>query len=613
VGKRSDIQVLRGVAVLLVLAYHSFPTIAPRGFLGVDIFFVISGFLMTRMIVGGVDRGDFTFVGFYLRRARRLLPAAFVTFAVTAACSWWIMTPEQWSALTKQLVGAVTFTANFAARAQGGYFDGAEQTKPLLHVWSLSLEEQFYFVLPFVLWIAPAKRRLAYLAVLAALSLAWCFMLAGGTPSMRDDAFYFLQSRAWELLAGSVAATMMIRSPELRVPQFAKIAALLIAICVALTGFDDTHPRWDALATVLATAVLLLGRDGWLPATAVSRAIARIGDWSYSLYLVHWPLIAFAWILYAGAPPAFILAGVVVASIGLAALQYRWVEEPWRRPEQYKSGVRWAALIAAPAVMACAPATVRQSATAAEPVAGLSPVCDQRGGRPWFDLPECRTSDKPEIAVWGDSYAMALVPGVREAAGRRGLVQMTRSACAPIQGVAMNSFYLNHVWGENCIWFNDSVATAILARPSIRTVIMASAWGPLRPDARDLFVDGQSQSWTAEAGLNHLKVTVERLRRAGKHVILVGATPLFRGDPVECQRRQWAGLLTLSPCSSEPVPDLADHQLQQLGVVFLSPRVALCDRSACDVGAFRDHGHLNERGATKVTRELGLAGFVSSK
>lgn len=136
-GQRFDIQFLRGCAVLLVIAYHAFPSVAQRGFLGVDLFFVLSGFLMTKMIVGRLDAGDFSFVGFYLRRARRLLPAAFTTFAVTACISWWLMTADEWNDFTKLLLGSVTFTANYAAKAQAGYFDGGGDARPLMHIWSL--------------------------------------------------------------------------------------------------------------------------------------------------------------------------------------------------------------------------------------------------------------------------------------------------------------------------------------------------------------------------------------------------------------------------------------------------------------------------------------------
>jgi peptidoglycan/LPS O-acetylase OafA/YrhL len=265
---RSDIQVMRGVAVLAVLLCHAFPALFPYGYLGVDLFFVISGFLMTKMIVWDMDHARFTFSGFYMRRARRLLPACISTVAITALVGSAILTVEQWQILTREAVGALTFTANFTAMDAHSL-----EFYPLRHIWSLSLEEQFYFLYPLLLfWIIPTRNRMAWVAAMAVASFA-AWLAVGGTV-----AFFMLPFRAWELLLGAI---------------------------IYLAGFTR-------------------------PTRLRFKPLEAIGDWSYSLYLIHWPLMAFA-ALYVGWPlPPVVALAACLLSLALAVLQYQYIEQPFR-------------------------------------------------------------------------------------------------------------------------------------------------------------------------------------------------------------------------------------------------------------------------------------------
>ena len=205
---RIDIQALRGLAVLLVVFYHARLGPPVAGYLGVDIFFVISGFLITGLVRKSIERGDFSFTQFYFRRAKRLLPAAYVTFLVTVLCAPVILGSEELNDLVAQVVGAVTFTANIVLWQQAGYFEGPAELKPLLHVWSLSIEEQYYFLLPASLVLIPRRFWLPAAIATAALSLALCIVGGYWKPIAT---FYLLPTRAWELAIGSIGALVIHR------------------------------------------------------------------------------------------------------------------------------------------------------------------------------------------------------------------------------------------------------------------------------------------------------------------------------------------------------------------------------------------------------------------
>ena len=207
---RIDIQALRGLAVLLVILQHAKAGFIEAGFLGVDIFFVISGFLITGMLAKAIARGSFSFSEFYFRRAKRLLPAAYVTFATTAVLSYFLLDAAEWHDFTVQLAGAVTFTGNLALWQQTGYFEGAAALKPLLHVWSLAVEEQYYLLLPAAMALVPRRYWTAGNALLLFASLALCVVLTFSSP---NAAFYLLPARAWELALGSLAALWTARGP----------------------------------------------------------------------------------------------------------------------------------------------------------------------------------------------------------------------------------------------------------------------------------------------------------------------------------------------------------------------------------------------------------------
>lgn len=638
-GKRFDIQLLRGVAVLAVVIFHALRGSFPKGFLGVDVFFVISGFLITGMILRQLEGDRFTFKSFYLRRARRLLPASLSTFAVTAALALWLLTPGDLADFGKQLLGALTFTANFALMAQSGYFEGAAAGKPLLHVWSLSLEEQFYFVAPLLLWLTPRRWRVAVLIAGALLSFAFCMLLVsdiaipGISPKAGDKiAFFMLPPRAWELLIGGVAAAAMLRWPHVRIPALAKYLALAAILFVCVSGVSPIHPGPDALIAGIATAIILIGQDDWLHANPATRVVARIGDWSYSVYLVHWPLFAFAYILYLKHPPTGVAVALVGAALLLGWMQYRFVEQRFRegliaRPKPY-----WRAIAALSALLIATGAAATMLAPPADPnlapVSGLATECDQ-AGLAWRDRPQCGTSAQPSVLLWGDSHAMHLVPGILGSlGGGQSLLQATFQSCAPVPGVVDTSPTSGGAkWVKQCERHNRNVAAHLRALPSVRYVIMSAVWLQVFTKFSDrLSVDGRETPWSAVA-TERLERSVRDAQALGKTVILIGPTPLAPFDIGACNARLRSGRpVPLNPgCvvsrqSVEPGMTVVGRIFTEIGrrtgAIVLLPGNVLCDQVQCQttlngVSLYRDEGHLSVLGSRVLAEKLGLAAFLS--
>jgi len=633
--RRIDIQVLRGVAVLMVVFYHALPDWVKGGFLGVDVFFVISGFLITGHILQDLERKRFNVGGFYVRRARRLLPAAWTTFFVTTLLAYTMLTSAQWREYLAQLVGALTFTANVVLSHQSGYFQTQAEAKPLLHIWSLSLEEQFYFVTPIVLMIVGRRLRGPALALGALASLALCILMVSGlAPHIAEKtatnlAFYMLPPRAWELLVGGLAAWLMLRRPSFSVPGWLKWTGLAVIGVLAFRQFDLVHPRGDAIAVVLATSLLLLGNDGWMRKVSAVRPIEAVGDWSYSIYLIHWPLLAFAHAGWMGDVPVAVAIGLAALSIPLGWAQYRWVEQPFQKGAAVRSPRRAAAWLAiAVAAFAAAAAPAAWASYSTRPLAamkannGLNKVCNARGKR-WSDQPLCRTSGAPTVAVWGDSYAMHLINGL--VAENIPLVQMTKSACAPALGVAQLHDSYTPSWARECAAFNESALEAIEHSPTIRTVIISSPFGQIFDPADRLFIDGQVSAW-APVAVERLTDAVRRVQASGKTVIIVAPTPHAEFDAGECNVRVSEGLpilgrrdcsidLTASHQEQQHVIAALETVQRQTGAKIVWPEAVLCHdgRCATRVGAtilYRDPGHLTPAGSVMVIRRLGLARLV---
>ncbi|ASU38189.1 hypothetical protein hmeg3_07680 [Herbaspirillum sp. meg3] len=339
-GYRPDIDGLRAIAVCSVVFFHAFPDLVPGGFVGVDVFFVISGFLISQIIAGELLADSFSFREFYVRRIKRIFPALSLVLAATLVFGWFVLYPPEFRQLGRHVFAGSAFFSNFQLWSEAGYFDKAAELKPLLHLWSLGIEEQFYLLFPLLLIIGSRFRRLLVPIVVAVLVLS---LLIGVklTVSNGIAAFYSPASRIWELMAGSLLAISPMIYPSLRdtfkvseglntAISFAGLALLVFSL-LAIDRSRSFPGLWAA-APVLGTVLLIASGSAAVGNRLISnRLFVSIGLISYPLYLWHWPILAYLHIVDNAMSSTLTRGIAVVGSVALATITYLLVETPVRR------------------------------------------------------------------------------------------------------------------------------------------------------------------------------------------------------------------------------------------------------------------------------------------
>ncbi len=332
---RADIDGLRAIAVLSVVGFHAFPDWIFGGFIGVDIFFVISGFLISGIIFGNLEHSSFSYVEFYVRRIKRIFPALILVLVLSFAFGWYVLLPDEFQQLVKHVASGSGFISNFILWYESGYFDNSADTKPLLHLWSLAIEEQFYIFWPLLLGLV-WKHKWNFLTLtvsIAVISFALNISTVNNNP-IAD--FYSPLSRFWELMIGGILAYLTLHKPQ-HLPQRpnwqSAIGLLLIAVGILLVNKERAFPGyWALIPGVGAFLIISAGSGAWLNRNLLgNRLIVGIGLISYPLYLWHWPLLVFSKIVVGRNLHVLERIAIIAVSIGLAYLTYRLLENPIRK------------------------------------------------------------------------------------------------------------------------------------------------------------------------------------------------------------------------------------------------------------------------------------------
>lgn len=443
---RPDINGLRAWAVVAVVLYHFGVPGITGGFVGVDVFFVISGFLMAGIIVRGLERRSFSLWQFYLARARRIIPALAVLVAVVLLVGWFILMPREYQTLGGHARESLLFTSNQRYLSEAGYFDSASHEKWLLHTWSLSVEWQFYLVLPLVLLLAwklrPARTSQVAVHLLILLgSLLACLVLTRSDPV---KAFYILPTRAWELLAGGLVFFCVNRIDlGVRGRRLLEGAGLaLIILAIVLFDMSSVWPGWRAAVPVLGGCLVILAQRESSLFTG-SPVAQWLGERSYSIYLWHWPLVVGLVYLERAGDPLWIAGGLLVTVL-LGHMSFRWVERPSQRYLSRCSTRRaLTSLIILLLIVIVAAQVVRRNGVPSRlPEAIASIEAERQNRNPRQD--ECLSADssciyggeKVEAILLGDSYADAVVTAFQAAvpALGMGIYFKGESACLIVFG-----------------------------------------------------------------------------------------------------------------------------------------------------------------------------------
>jgi peptidoglycan/LPS O-acetylase OafA/YrhL len=583
---RPDIDGLRAVAVLAVVSFHAFPSLLSGGFIGVDVFFVISGYLISTIIFENLDKNTFSFTDFYVRRIKRIFPALILVLVASYVFGWLVLTADEYKQLGKHIAAGAGFTSNLILWSEAGYFDNSAETKPLLNLWSLSIEEQFYIVWPFVLWLS-WRLRVNVIFITVTVACVSFYLNIKGVKNDQIGVFYSPLTRFWELLSGSLLAwysinkinffsksdsTIYILFSKLFYKNYQKNKKFLsnftafIGFIFLTYGFlsinkNTSFPGFWAIIPVMgAIFVILAGPKAWINHKILSsRIFVWFGLISYPLYLWHWPLLAFARIISGDIPSSSIRILVIFLSIVLAWLTYALIERPIRFGKGGK--IKVLALIVIIAIVGYTGYNAYDrdglKFRKVERLHGFTKhldwqIPDTEGCSKKFNIFPCQISkESVRLMIIGDSHAGHLYPGLVKIV-RDDIGIFTGGTCTPLRDVKM---YVNNNQASHPCATNDYISknlNSLDANPTVDIIILSSFW---RPALTGQFLNQKERSFWGgirlisnlpdEANLpsdelvyRGLKRTIGDLLVRKKEVILVRDTPDFEKDiRDECLKR----------------------------------------------------------------------------
>ena len=614
---RPDIDGLRAVAVLPVLFFHA-DIGCSGGFVGVDIFFVISGYLISGLILKDLDAGKFSIVNFWERRVRRIMPALAVVVLGCLVAGWFILFPNDFKALGQSAFAQALLASNVYFWRHSGYFEQASDVKPLLHTWSLAVEEQFYLFFPFLLIAIYRFSRKSLMRIILIIFAASFILSVYGTYKHPSATFYFLPSRAWELLVGAFLAVRPAKGRLVRwqAEVLSWVGFLSILYAVFIYNSDTRFPGAAALLPCIGAALIIWANDQALTSVGqllATRPVVFVGLISYSLYLWHWPLLVYVKYRMLEPSTMFQRLQLLALSVIFAALSWKFVEAPFRQRRVFNSrkqiftfaGVTTAMVLTLSFTIhklqglpsRVPPESVRYAAASEENTyrneLGLK---DALNG----SFVELGTGDKNQpinLFVWGDSHAMAVMPVLNALCKEYSVrgVGATHSATAPLVGFASNSKYsLN----EDSIAYNNAIVQFIQKKHISHLIIVAS-WNAY-DDGTDLV-------------RRDLITTIDTFKNSGTRIWIMrtvpdqplnvpkalAATAFYGGNPEELGP-------TLSEHLSESNSRRQDSIFEGLnapGITVLDPtklfvnQIGRCRVAEGGEALYRDHHHITVHGA----------------
>jgi peptidoglycan/LPS O-acetylase OafA/YrhL len=612
---RPDIDGLRAIAVLSVVIYHAFPDTLKAGFMGVDIFFVISGYLISSIIFENLDRDSFSFGQFYGRRIKRIFPALTLVLLSCLVFGWFGLLGDEFKQLGKHMAAGAGFVSNFFLWQESGYFNNAAETKPLLHLWSLAIEEQFYIFWPLLVWLTWKRKTLFLMLFVAILlgSFAYNVYLVRPDPTAT---FFSPATRIWELLAGVLLAYMRVRpsawQPSQRQLQIASTLGVLL-LAFGLYRIDRGRPypgTWALLPILGSFCLIFAGPTAWFNHFVLSnRVLVWVGLISFPLYLWHWPILSFMRVIESEAPAPYFRNIALALSVLLAWATYFFVEKPIR--SDGKSGLKIAVLSACVASLGVAGFVIFQNngapSRAAAQINGVNTWDNLTFATPckfitngpnhddWCNIGNA-PSKPPTTLLIGDSVGSNFSPMLQsfsEQAGNSSFVfrQFGRGLCHGFPEIAY----------ENCQELVNATHAYIENTSSVDTIILAANW--------PLYFNGFDRIGSTPVSSQQFKTAFEKnvayYQGLGKRVIVflappVGANPracLTR--PIRLSEKSNCGLsLSEAIRNDGKYRDYFMNYLKSIQVDTFDPFKYMCDDKTCKVTDgtriyYVDHEHFS--------------------
>lgn len=632
---RREVDGLRAVAVIPVILFHAGFTFCGGGFIGVDVFFVISGYLITTIIVEDLDAGRFSIRKFYERRARRILPALYLMMILCIITSWFVFLPRDMKLFSESVGATSVFSSNILFWRDTGYFDTAAELKPLLHTWSLGVEEQFYIVFPIFLWLMWRLGKSRITGILLFLSASSLLLAQWGAHNKPAAAFFLLPTRAWELGLGSLTAFYLIRKPQLFNENlffnqiYSVIGFLLIIISVFYIRDTTPYPSFYTLIPTLGTALVLLfaGPQTQVGALLGYRPIVAIGLISYGAYLWHQPLFSFYRYYRLGEQRAWVSTLLVLTALILAYVGWRYVEQPFRRREKVStksvfvfSGMGMLGFIIFGLAGHFSNGFVNERFTEEQQtlfntlsVSPLRDECHTSGSN--FQEPHraCRYFSEPfRWAVFGNSHGVELAYSlaVRLKAHNEGLIQLTFSDCPPTLGRSYEGTPGCSAWTQEAVDYliNNETITHIVV--SYRTHGLAL----MDNDKRDHDMPVTDADMTEALQWKSYVDTIRRFSDAGKIVIVVLQAPQLPKSAAHYIMQENKNFQFVSGVELDRWKISSEKFSQYLidlpkGAILVNPADLFCDMKRCAAimdgqALYFDDHHMSLGGADIVAKEI---------
>jgi peptidoglycan/LPS O-acetylase OafA/YrhL len=658
---RPDIDGLRAMAVLTVMAFHAFPDSVKGGFIGVDVFFVISGFLITKLIQSGLDNQHFRFSAFYASRVRRLFPSLLVVLLSCLFLGWFALLSDEYKLLGKHISATAVLIPNWILWSDSGYFDYAAHSKPLLHLWSLGVEEQFYLCWPLTFCLL-YRHRFNVLGATCILLLCSFFLNLYMIEKYPSASFFWPFTRAWELLAGSLLAQLMHSGFGVSGARKAKLAdnrllkqsisilgVLMLSVGLLVIDQEKRFPGSLALLPVIGTLLIIAaGPHSWFNQTVLShRLLVGIGLISYPLYLWHWPLLSFATILEQNQPAWQVRSLCIAVAFLLSWLTYVCIERPARFGRHLKA--KTFSLIALMLITAFLGFATYASegfksrfANQLIEVQIADLTFDMPTSSDWYcsqvsnEGPRCLASGPaPTAVVMGDSHALTIYPGLVarfQSKGQTLALYGGSDGCPPLLNVVIQD-----IGGDvrNCLQKGTQAILRIIQDPAIKEVILTSR-GPMYTTGQGfgdiessqfgtwvLHFEGEERGFRSneQVFLKGLASTLDALKAADKKITFLHDVPELGFDIRSCFSFRPMALSNQvkMPCAVAKSDFLARTEIHRAAVdqiLSARPEVkvidlaqALCEDQWCfgaknDVLLYMDDDHLSRRGAEYVVRQL---------